>query len=810
MNTTDARLQSLTITNFRSIRQSAPIDLDAPIVLLHGQNGAGKTTVMSAIELALNGKIAGLESADREHLVHRGAKTAIVELSTSLGPATLSTSGGKVEGKALLNDTDARFFSERCYLTQRALGRLLEIYASAPPKTDSPLTRFVKDLLGLDELDALIDGLEPVKDIRLVKKLVPAYSEALENTSAERDRIAAIRTRLQTAVAESADTRRRLTKSLNALKAPATADSTQDTKTIARWLASTDADSELEQLETAAREITRARSRSEIIAKELRASRAALASEDASAARDAADAWWASSGSELEAILDEIRKDIPTLIAAAATEPSSAHQSALEQINNETKRIKDRLTADASTAAAIKKLEGTIRTVAKRLEKIDQQFAAGGDTVGGRDLATALAALVPHLHGEDCPICGRDYGEISNQSLASHIAEEVSKLSAHAEHLQELAAARLEAVSATTAASERRETLEAQRLDDESLAELNAQLARFSKFKTQLNRLSAGVGDGAAIVARATEAERASAVAQRNDRASADLARSLELLCDSLHLKAPRTTSETPTQTLTRLEAHVKPKIAQFTGHARKREAALTQLSELEALMGEQLTLEAELDDGESRSAETRKAIKALQTRRATLKRLREEGQSSRTQIIREVFNSSLNRMWRDLFVRLAPDELFVPAFLVPSTGARTVTANLTTTHRDRKPGGSPEAMLSAGNLNTAALTLFLALHLTARPALPWLLLDDPVQSMDEVHVAQFAAVLRTLTRQHGKRVVIAVHERALFDYLALELAPARPEDSLITVEMTRSPSGVSTLVPVRHGYEVDPVLAAA
>jgi exonuclease SbcC len=809
MSTIDARLQSLTITNFRSIRQSAPIDLDAPVVLLHGQNGAGKTTVMSAIELALNGKIAGLDVADRTHLVHRGATTAIVELSTSLGPATLSTSGGKVEGEALLDDTDARFFSERCYLTQRALGRLLEIYASAPPKIDSPLTRFVKDLLGLDELDALIDGLEPVKDIRLVKKLVPDYGDALKNASAERDRIAAIRRRLQAAGAESADSRQRLTKSLNALKAPGTADSALDTETIARWLSSTDTDSELEQLETTAREIAKARSRSERIAKELRASRVALASEDASAARDAADAWWASSGFELEAVLDEIRKDIPTLTAAAATEPSSVHQSALEQINNETKRIKDKVTGDASTAAEIKKLESTIRTAAKRLEKIDQQFAAGGDTVGGRDLASALAALVPHLHGEECPICGRDYGEISDQSLASHIVEEVSKLSAHAEHLQELAAARLEAVSATTAASERRETLEAQRLDDASLAELNAQLARFKKFKTRLSRLGAGIDDGAVIVARATEAERASAVAQRNYRASADLARSLELLCDSLHLKAP-TTSETPAQTLTRLEAHVKPKIAQLTGHERKRQEAQTQLSELEALMGEQRALETELEDRENSLAEARRAIKALQTRRGTLKSLREDGQSSRTQIIREVFNSSLNRMWRDLFVRLAPDELFVPAFLVPSTGARTVTANLTTTHRDGKPGGSPEAMLSAGNLNTAALTLFLALHLTARPALPWLLLDDPVQSMDEVHVAQFAAVLRTLTRQHGKRVVIAVHERALFDYLALELAPARPEDSLITVEMTRSPSGVSTLVPVRHGYEADPVLAAA
>ena len=48
--------------------------------------------------------------------------------------------------------------------------------------------------------------------------------------------------------------------------------------------------------------------------------------------------------------------------------------------------------------------------------------------------------------------------------------------------------------------------------------------------------------------------------------------------------------------------------------------------------------------------------------------------------------------------------------------------------------------MLSAGNLNTAALTLFLALHLSVEPRFPWLVLDDPVQTMDEVHIAQFAA----------------------------------------------------------------------
>ena len=60
MSRNDATLQSLAITDFRSIRGTAVIPLDAPVVLLHGQNGAGKTSVMSALELALNGQYGSL------------------------------------------------------------------------------------------------------------------------------------------------------------------------------------------------------------------------------------------------------------------------------------------------------------------------------------------------------------------------------------------------------------------------------------------------------------------------------------------------------------------------------------------------------------------------------------------------------------------------------------------------------------------------------------------------------------------------------------------------------------------------------
>ena len=117
--------------------------------------------------------------------------------------------------------------------------------------------------------------------------------------------------------------------------------------------------------------------------------------------------------------------------------------------------------------------------------------------------------------------------------------------------------------------------------------------------------------------------------------------------------------------------------------------------------------------------------------------------------------------------------------------------------------------MLSAGNLNTAALTLFLALNLSVPKRLPWLLLDDPVQSMDEVHVVQFAALLRSLTTGQGRRVVLAVHERALFEYLKLELSPTGPDEPLITVELTRGADGSTSAEPHFQEFVEDLALAA-
>jgi exonuclease SbcC len=80
---------------------------------------------------------------------------------------------------------------------------------------------------------------------------------------------------------------------------------------------------------------------------------------------------------------------------------------------------------------------------------------------------------------------------------------------------------------------------------------------------------------------------------------------------------------------------------------------------------------------------------------------------------------------------------------------------------------------------------------------------------MDEVHIAQFAALLRTLSRQHERQVIIAVHEKALFDYLALELSPAFPTDRLITIELGRGPDGKTVFEYEPLVWQPDPAIAA-
>jgi exonuclease SbcC len=191
--------------------------------------------------------------------------------------------------------------------------------------------------------------------------------------------------------------------------------------------------------------------------------------------------------------------------------------------------------------------------------------------------------------------------------------------------------------------------------------------------------------------------------------------------------------------------------------------------------------------------------------RREVAKEVRLAASQTRPAIVERVVNESLNRLWRDVFVRLAPREPFVPAFGIPEVGRHTLSISLETIHRTGGIAGAPGTMLSAGNLNTAALSLFIALHLAVRPVIPCLVFDDPIQLMDEVHIAQFAALLRLLSK---RQVVLAVHERELYRYLALELSPAFEGDELITIELDDDSDSGTFVKTTRVAWRQDEAVA--
>ena len=800
---TPAGLRTLTIENFRSIRGSAVIPLESPVVLLHGTNGAGKSTVMSALALALAGDASGIEPVDPSHLVHRGAKRARIDLTTADSTIAFAIEGSKIVGEPLLAADDGRFFAERCYLQQRTLGRMLELYQEPAGGEDSPLTAFVNELLGLDELDALIAGLYPVLHKARVRRLVPDYAAAEREETESRADVARLQGEIREAQAAVAASRQDLVNRLAELEASPALEG--DTDAAAVWLSDLRAAGEraLVDLLATRRELAALAARARSVAQQSGAADLAALEQAAAAARQAADRWRAEHGAPLDALLDTLRERYPGIPAVGgARDPSAVRAAALELVTAEMKLLEASLQTDERTRQEIERLEEMVAQARTRVEALREQLAEAPPPTVEEQLAAALAALMPHIHTDECPVCGRDYSEIGDEPLAARLARRVSELSARAEHLQELASASSAALADLTDAERRRDDALGQRMDPHAKVTAQADLALLADAQRQLVAMATDVAAGAELLRAQTEAERDLAMARDRDAAVADLRRAVEAQAAALG-QSPPAPATAATDAVAELAGHVAARIDDLE----RRGAAAAEATEAVGALREALAapadLRLELADAQEEHQRMVAAINALDARRKVMRTVHDAAVGARTEIVQRVFTNSLNRTWRDLFIRLAPEEPFVPAFRVPDASERVV-AVLETVHRDGKPGGPPAAMLSAGNLNTAALTLFLALNLSVERRLPWILLDDPVQSMDEVHVSQFAALLRTLTREHGRRVMMAVHERALFEYLALELSPATKDEALQTVELTRGPDGSTKAEPEYQGYVED------
>jgi DNA repair protein SbcC/Rad50 len=801
------QLTELVVTDFRSIKGTLTIPLDAPIVLIHGPNGAGKTSIATALELALTGDVAALRRSDEDvqsHLVNRDADRAQISLRVA-GEARLETlmtvRGGAIQGSPIL-DKDARtFYGDRCYLSQSTLGRLLDIYQAPTSRdpTNTPLTSFVKKLLGLDQLEALIDGVYPAGHKTRMSKLSADFDRAdqleghLVGEKRESDALQ------QRDDAELTELEERLKPLRAVLGLP------DELSAAAAALAQSDDTALLARHEALVNGVVSLQFRwSSFTPEDAQEDRAVIEKAEAEASREL-EQYDAGPGSRLSRAIAGLGSIFPDLADPAETDPEHARRGAKALVEREILRLESVLASALTAGRDIGVTDQLISQQRARLHVLNDQIAGtAGDTAG---LGHALAALLPHITDDTCPVCARAFDEVSDISLRTHLSQEVARLVSQSEQLQSLVAERQQ-VQHHLAESERGRGAQAARLI--SPADTTAHQQRLAILRTansELETLADDAAKGAAIHERHAVASRRAAQLRLRDSTSVEIRSQLSVLANTIH-EPPIADTETTQDVLSRLINATKAAQTAAVSLRANRKTADEILHRLQALA---LAKSARKDESLVRTqtlARLNEAQRVVKRERDLANSIGRAASEARSAIVGRVFNERLNAIWRDLFVRLAPNERFIPAFVLPTNDGKPVRALLETVHRDGGTYGRPGAMLSAGNLNTAALTLFLALHLSVKPELPWLVLDDPVQSMDELHIAQFAALLRTIAKREERQIIIAVHERPLFDYLALELSPAFVGDKLITVEVSTSPEGSTRYATNVIGYEPDRLVA--
>lgn len=801
-------LSNIEIVNFRSIKGRIVAPLDARIVLVHGENGAGKTSLLSAIELALTGRALPLERADpayQRQLLHWATQAGSIKLDTDDGTAfetALSADGARVGNK--LPEAAASFFSERCYLPQSLLGQLLYIYQSANDELGSPLARFVGELLGLDRLDAIDAGLKPLHDLRNFRKIADGYGGAeTERTRSERlvadhrRNLDVIGTALAEAIADLAAAR-------IALGLPPAVNEGSLDQSLAELSSSTD-EVELTRLADLRRQL-------EAIRREAARDRDVVALGDepslsATHARalEALEAWRRKHEVRVTAARKRAEMLLPSVDLPAT--PKAFADASLKLLRAERLQAAGRSNLAAQAIQRRSAVEAELEVARKQLETIDGEIGRVAPTA--RDLGAALAQITSFIVDDVCPVCDRDFAEQGTGELADHVHRKVQTLSTSAQRLLDLSRTRGQQQSRIEALARELATLSSRLLDDKEASNLSRVSAALDAAVSELEALAGILAEGELLTHSETAARRALSEHQARDLARTSAMATLHDFALSANQAAP-TGNETVEDAVERLSSVFQARASEVEQRLSARRKGVEAIRKAKAEIRRRTELDAILVGDATVVGQNTEALRRANVLRTSGQALRALVENVRGDIIRREFNDRLNRLWRDLFIRLAPNEPFVPAFKIPETTTHRLQPRLITEHRGGGSGGTPGAMLSAGNLNTAALTLFIALHLTVPAQHPWLILDDPVQSMDDVHIANFAALLRILAKEHGRQVMIAVHDRQLFEYLRLELSPAYPEDSLLALELSRGVHQDSLCTADRRSFREETALRVA
>lgn len=811
------RLLSLELQNFRGYRDAEPVSLDADVVLIHGPNGSGKSSLLQALELAVTGDVSDLSRFEDSY------PRCLQNIATKSPPRvtlryrandqkevthTASKPGG-ITGQAL-SKKEIAFFRDRCYLSQARLSRLLELYQAVDKDhPEAPLVTFIRELLGLDYLEHLTAGLEEIGLITRVRKNLPALQQLEDAQERAEQEIARLRENLKNraaTLAEEIDECRKLAVEDCGdplPQTPWTIEGVQKRLEALRSASSSEAATSLRD------QLQQDQARLTVIAEFVSGTSATggLSSDELTRREATTRLDLQSLETQLVAAGNAVCQVLRELDVADSelTEPAGIGVW-LEQL---AAIVQKELARQQEAIAASEERSREIQSLTEQLESTKSEWTALTPSTGPSgdgstmDLIAALRTLLGHVHDDQCPVCGRDYSELNLGELRSRLTAEIQ---------------RREAQSGADAVSlERRTELERKIADltrtlDHARSVAAPYLVRETEARTKATRLQplaeqltrtrpdreqwqqalTEVGVLGVQVRNLT-------VAQEQQTKHRD---QLDEIANRWSLSERPTDPSQFSQKLTEL---LQGKLA-----AAQQQAGLNQRLQIALDRVARLALEQEHESQTLIRATTQQALRRdakqrVEDRIQIARDLRKDVLNVKSEIVNQVFNGTLNRLWRELFDRLVKSEPFRPRLSEPESVRGRISARIQGEAANIAPFADLAAVLSCGNLNTAALSLFLALHLIEPLKHRVLVFDDPVQNTDDVKAVQFAGLLRAIVLEANRQLVIAVHERPLFEYLCLELGPTRPDESLIAIDLSRDPQDHSVRVQhTRHVWKSD------
>ena len=380
-------------------------------------------------------------------------------------------------------------------------------------------------------------------------------------------------------------------------------------------------------------------------------------------------------------------------------------------------------------------------------------------------------------------------------------------LGAHTARLQEQLDKRDRLVAQRAQIEAEASTLGARSPADRAAA-FQSRMAELDRSEEQINKAGDLLEALAASVDAYAERARAAALRtewiQRRDNVSSAI-RSTQALLDPDALLPAH--DPIPDELLTKLPDQSAKRASALTNQADALDRVLELAEAVRAQSSTAAAAQRALSTAESaleKATATSKRVNDLVKRTNAVREA--AGQTTRA-LIERTFDDHLNALVSDIYFRLVRDERFRPWITSKGT-IRSLTAAVNAYVDGVKVAEDIASIVSSANLNKVALSLFIALHLASSTQPRTLVLDDPVQSMDDVHATNLAALFRSLAYHPTtpRQLILAVHDKALFDYLALELGPTKEGETLVEVRVTRESKDEVTVRSGARSWQPDRV----